>query len=105
MGLTKISQGYVWVKNRWHPKANRGYVKRAILVLEQKLGRELTPEEMSHHIDGNRMNDDPANLEVTTRSEHMSIHKPVIKRWDKNKKHRTPCSVTVKRRPSTEATQ
>jgi hypothetical protein len=78
----RISQGYFWIYNPRHPKANGLYVKRAILVLEEKLGRPLAKEEMSHHKDEDRMNDNPDNLEVTTRSEHMKIHRPISYRWE-----------------------
>lgn len=44
------------------------------MVMEEKLGRPLTSEEIVHHIDGNKQNNDPENLELTNRSEHMRIH-------------------------------
>jgi hypothetical protein len=33
-------------------------------VMERVMGRKLTPEETVHHKDGNRTNNDPANLEL-----------------------------------------
>lgn len=80
-----VSQGYFWIWNPYHPRQNRGYVKRSVLVLEEKLGRSLAEGEFPHHIDGNRMNDHPDNLEPTNRSEHMSIHSPVNHRWNNRK--------------------
>ena len=47
------------------------YVHR--LVLEAKLGRPLAPDENAHHIDGDRLNDHPDNLEAVHESEHGSI--------------------------------
>lgn len=44
------------------------------LVAEQMLGRELLPGEVVHHIDGNKHNNDPSNLQVLTRSEHIRLH-------------------------------
>ena len=44
------------------------------IVAEQKLGRELLPSEIVHHIDGNKRNNDPSNLEVMTQAEHCRIH-------------------------------
>jgi hypothetical protein len=46
------------------------------VVAEAKLGRPLRPGEIVHHIDGNRFNNAPENLEVTTQSEHIRIHQP-----------------------------
>lgn len=46
------------------------------VVAEQKIGRSLQPGEIVHHIDGNHLNNDPANLAVITQSEHIRIHKP-----------------------------
>lgn len=77
----KISQDYFWIWNPYHLRANGGYVKRSVLVLEEKLGRKLDEGEFPHHVDGNRMNDDPDNLTITDRSNHMKIH---IKNGDIN---------------------
>lgn len=41
---------------------------------EKKIGRELEPGEIVHHIDGNKKNDDPDNLMVITQSEHIREH-------------------------------
>ena len=47
-------------------------------VMAQHLGRPLTPDELVHHIDGNKLNNDISNLELTTSSEH---HKEHWKTW------------------------
>jgi hypothetical protein len=44
------------------------------VIAEQKLGRRLRRGEVVHHIDGDRFNNDPANLEVMTQAEHMREH-------------------------------
>jgi len=44
------------------------------LVMERLLGRSLTWHEVVHHRDYNRLNNDPANLELTTRHEHGAHH-------------------------------
>ena len=48
-------------------------------VARVKIGRELKPDEVVHHIDGNKRNNNPNNLQVMTRSEHMRHH--MIQRW------------------------
>lgn len=44
------------------------------VVAEQKIGRPLQRGEIVHHIDGNHLNNDPANLAVMTQAEHMREH-------------------------------
>ena len=42
--------------------------------MEQYLGRKLEKNEVVHHKDGNRHNNDLDNLEVMSRSEHTRLH-------------------------------
>lgn len=44
------------------------------VVMEQHLGRPLRSDEIVHHIDGNKHNNDIANLQLVTRSEHARLH-------------------------------
>jgi hypothetical protein len=44
-------------------------------VAAAQIGRLLRPDEIVHHIDGDCSNDDPENLEVTTRAAHMREHR------------------------------
>lgn len=44
------------------------------LIAEQKIGRKLKPNEVVHHIDGDKLNNDPDNLCVMTRGEHARLH-------------------------------
>ena len=64
--------GYVLAKAEYHPHANkRGYVPLHRLLIENELGRYLTPrKELVHHIDGDRGNNELQNLKLTTPQEH-----------------------------------
>jgi hypothetical protein len=75
-GLTKSSKGYWYVKKPGHPRASKnGYVKRADLVLEKKLGRLLHEDEIAHHVNLNKEDDSPDNLELTTYQGHGHLHR------------------------------
>lgn len=43
-------------------------------IMACKYGRKLRSDEIVHHIDGNKLNNDISNLEVLSRSEHNRIH-------------------------------
>ena len=55
-------------------KNYNGYVYEHRYVMECAIGRPLTKEENVHHKDGNKLNNDINNLELTTRAEHVHKH-------------------------------
>lgn len=76
-GRTYQADGYVLIYAPQHPAGRnaKGYVLEHRLVMERVLGRYLTPHELVHH--KNEVKDDnrPENLEIMSRSSHMSHHK------------------------------
>lgn len=60
-----------------HPRRNsKGLYPLHRVLAENKLGRLLLPGEEVHHDDLDKSNNDPANLIVTTKSDHARIHNP-----------------------------
>ena len=55
------------------------------VIAEQILGRPLNRNEIVHHIDGNKHNNNPSNLEVMTQSEHIQMHLQEMKKARKDK--------------------
>lgn len=67
--------GYVIVRCPEHPHAMpNDYVLEHRLVMEQHLGRYLTPDEVVHHKNGDRADNRIENLELTSNSAHMTGH-------------------------------
>ena len=90
-GRSVDKDGYVLVKSLDHPhRTKHGYVREHRLVMEEVLGRYLTPREAVDHIDGNRSNNDPSNLRVFERnSEHLAATlKGRVPRWSEEGKAR-----------------
>jgi hypothetical protein len=64
-GVRIDDDGYVLIKSPDHPyKTKAGYVGQHRLVMEEKLGRFLLPNEVVHHRDSNHANNEPDNLEL-----------------------------------------
>ena len=75
-GRTLITKhGYVIEYCPDHPAADvNGFWFQHRLVVEKVLGRYLKSFECVHHIDRNKRNNSPENLQVLTRKEHQLLH-------------------------------
>lgn len=79
--VTKIVKdkilGYYYFMDKTHPLSDKkGRVWYHRHVASISLGRWLTKEEVVHHKDEVRSNNEPSNLEVMTRREHGELHNP-----------------------------
>lgn len=77
----KGNRGYRKILMPEHPYADaNGYVFEHRLVCENLLGRYLTDEEIVHHRDGNRLNNDPSNLFIFYGHDtHIAFHKAKLR--------------------------
>jgi hypothetical protein len=99
-GKILLKSGYIGIYCPEHPtlldknkkreaKSNGNYYRKAKymlehrLVMEQKLGRYLLPSEVVHHIDNNKTNNHPDNLELfESNGEHLrETLKGQIPKW------------------------
>lgn len=70
--------GYVILQGKmfsdYKGKKSRNGIPKHRYVMEQYLGRLLRSDEVVHHIDRNKLNNDISNLQLVTKEEHMRIH-------------------------------
>jgi hypothetical protein len=45
-------------------------------IASEHLGRPLRPDEVVHHKDEDKLNNDPSNFEIMTAAEHGRLHNP-----------------------------
>ena len=73
--------GYVLLHLPDHPYRDyHGYVREHRIAMEKHIGRHLLPDEVVHHIDQDKLNNDISNLQIMTPQAHMSLHSK--ERWE-----------------------
>src|SRR6266700_3431285 len=89
-GHNRRNTGVGWLEQgRWYIRVDGKKKAFHRYVVEQRDGRTLGPNEIVHHLDDDRLNNDPANLVVLSRSEHMRLHgKDKKKRWTPEEQER-----------------
>lgn len=79
------TDGYISIYFPDHPCSSAdGYIMEHILVMEALLGRHLYDRECVHHINEIKSDNRKENLQLMTKSEHMSLH--MKKRQEKAKR-------------------
>jgi hypothetical protein len=77
-GWTITSKGYKQLLRPDHPNATGdGYMMEHRLVMEKKLGRLLTSDEVVHHKNGDKLDNRISNLELMEKRQHDGHRKPV----------------------------
>ena len=65
-------KGYVSIKTE------NGWIREHIFIVQESIKRELTKDEVVHHIDGNKQNNDIENLVIfPNQKEHSHFHRQV----------------------------
>lgn len=80
-GVITNRWGYVLVYKPNHPYHNykKTHVFEHRLVVEQKIGRVLTKDEVVHHINHNKKDNRPENLKILSKTEHHKEHSYISK--------------------------
>lgn len=62
-----------------HPKANaKGLYPLHRVLMENKIGRNLNRQEIVHHLDENKENNDISNLQILLNSVHTKLHRKKV---------------------------
>lgn len=76
-GRALANTGYMRLRTN-----NKDYKLEHRVVMENKLGRKLLPNEVVHHIDMDKLNNHPENLMLfPNNSEHIKYHQQLKKQY------------------------
>lgn len=85
-GASKKEEPIWWVNPRgyiegrvWEADGTRRPVKQHRYIMEQELGRRLSPDEHVHHLDGDKQNNSLENLQVLKHGDHSKVTN--FERW------------------------
>lgn len=78
-----VAGGYRRIRIQREQGAKYEWVLEHRYIMEQKLGRPLLPKENVHHIDGNRLNNTPENLELWITSQPQGQRVEDLVKWAK----------------------
>ena len=97
-GGAHINNGYRVIDRRRERREGEGSgrIFEHRLMMEKIIGRKLTTDEVVHHIDENRLNNSPENLQILTRAEHLRLHLSANGRWSRKYKNCVSCGETTK---------
>jgi len=80
MGSTITNKGYHFVHAPWYHKSSKnGVVQRAKLIASIWNDKFLGKYDIVHHIDGDKGNDEPENLQIVDYCEHSAME--LKNRW------------------------
>lgn len=71
-----MRSGYRFIRMLDHPNANaHGYVAEHRMVMAEKIGRPLKPNELVHHVNHDKTDNRAANLVLVRRVDHSRYHR------------------------------
>ncbi len=75
----KKDKGYILLYKPNHPNSKKNYIFEHRFVVENKIGRYLTKNEIVHHINGVKNDNRIENLMLfENQSKHAKFHKKII---------------------------
>src|SRR4051794_33948618 len=89
-GHNRRGKGNGWIAQGGYKFISRHGERSALhrVIVEEREGRRLQSDEIVHHVDWNPINNDPSNLVILTRREHMLLHLHARRRWTEEERKR-----------------